>query len=110
VSSDQVLAASAKTKSPKLVQDFLKYVASPDGQKIVSQGVGYPVGTKDESALGDTYKPVASILSSDKNRTFPSTEWANGKVSVDLGAGVQGILTGQKTVKQVLEQLDSDWG
>jgi raffinose/stachyose/melibiose transport system substrate-binding protein len=110
VSSDQVLAASAKTKSPKLVTDFLKYVASPAGQKIVAEGVGYPVGTKDAAALPETYKPVASILSSDKNRTFPSTEWANGKVSVDLGSGVQGILTGQKTIDQVLQQLDSDWG
>jgi raffinose/stachyose/melibiose transport system substrate-binding protein len=110
VSSDQVLAGSAKTKSPKLVQDFLKYVASPEGQKIVSAGVGYPVGTKDASQLPETYKPVASILTSDKNRAFPSIEWASGKISVDLGAGVQGILTGQKTVDQVLQQLDSDWG
>ena len=59
-----MLAASAKTKSPKLVQEFLKYVASPEGQKIVSKGVGYPVGTTDASALPETYKPVASIVTS----------------------------------------------
>lgn len=110
ISSDQVLAASAKTKSPKLVQDFLKWIAGPDGQKIVSQGVGYPVGTKDASALPDTYKPVASVLTSTDVRSFPSIEWANGKVTTDLGSGVQGILTGQKTVDQVLQQLDTDWG
>jgi raffinose/stachyose/melibiose transport system substrate-binding protein len=110
VSSDQVLAASAKTKSPKLVQDFLKFVASPDGQKIISTGVGYPVGTTDASELPDTYKPVASILTSKDVRSFPSIEWANGKVTTDLGSGVQGILTGQKTVDQVLQQLDTDWG
>jgi raffinose/stachyose/melibiose transport system substrate-binding protein len=110
VSSDQVVAASAKTKSPKLVQQFLAYVASPAGQKIVSAGVGYPVGTKDASQLPDTYKPVASVLTSDKVRSFPSIEWSNGKVSTDLGSGVQGILTGQKTVDQVLQQLDTDWG
>jgi raffinose/stachyose/melibiose transport system substrate-binding protein len=110
VSSDQVVAASAKTKSPKLVQQFLAYIASPAGQKIVSAGVGYPVGTKDASQLPDTYKPVASVLTSDKVRSFPSIEWSNGKVSTDLGSGVQGILTGQKTVDQVLQQLDTDWG
>jgi raffinose/stachyose/melibiose transport system substrate-binding protein len=43
-------------------------------------------------------------------RSFPSIEWSNGKVSTDLGSGVQGILTGQKTVDQVLQQLDTDWG
>jgi raffinose/stachyose/melibiose transport system substrate-binding protein len=110
VSSDQVIAASAKTKSPKLVQQFLAYIASPAGQKIISAGVGYPVGTKDASALPDTYKPVASILTSPDVRSFPSIEWANGKISNDLGAGVQGVLTGQKTVAQVLQQLDTDWG
>jgi raffinose/stachyose/melibiose transport system substrate-binding protein len=110
VSSDQVIAASAKTKSPKLVQQFLAYIASPAGQKVVSTGVGYPVGTKDAGALPDTYKPVASILTSPNVRSFPSVEWANGKISNDLGAGVQGILTGQKTVAQVLQQLDTDWG
>ncbi|MDH2444866.1 extracellular solute-binding protein [Amnibacterium sp. CER49] len=110
VSSDQVVAASAKTKSPKLVQQFLSYIAGPDGQKVVSVGVGYPVGTKDASALPDTYKPVASILTSPNVRSFPSIEWTNGKISNDLGAGVQGILTGQKTVAQVLDQLDTDWG
>ena len=27
----------------------------------------------------------------------------------DLGSGVQGLLTGQQTVAQVLQQMDSDW-
>lgn len=110
VSSDQVIAASAKTKSPKLVADFLKFVASPEGQKVTSVAAGYPVGTTDASALPDTYKPVASILTSRDVRAYPSIEWANGKIATDLGTGVQGILTGQKTVDQVLQQLDADWG
>lgn len=110
VSSDQAIAGSAKTKSPKLVQDFLKFVASPEGQKIVAPGAGFPVGTTDASALPDTYKPVASVITSGDTRSFPSIEWANGKISADLGSGVQGILTGQKTVDQVLQQLDTDWG
>ncbi len=101
VSSDESIAASAKTKSPKLVQEFLAYVASPAGQKIIAPGVGFPVGTTDASALPKTYKYVASIITSKNYRSFPPLEWANGKVNDDMGSGIQGILTGQKTAAQV---------
>ena len=31
------------------------------------------------------------------------------KIYADLGSGVQGLLTGQQTAQQVLQQMDSDW-
>ncbi len=110
VSSDEAIAASAKTKSPKLVTDFLAYVASPAGQKIISTGVGFPVGSTQASQLPSTYQDVAPVVISGNTRSFPPLEWANGKVNDDLGSGVQGVITGQKTPAQVLQQMDSDWG
>ena len=110
VSSDEAIAASAKTKSPKLVEEFLAYVASPAGQKVIAPGVGFPVGSKDASQLPSTYQDVAPVVISGDTRYFPPLEWANGKVNDDLGAGVQGLLNGQKTAAQVLQQMDSDWG
>jgi raffinose/stachyose/melibiose transport system substrate-binding protein len=110
VSSDQAIAASAKTKSPKLVTEFLAYVASPAGQKIISTGVGFPVGTKNASAMPSTYQAVAPVVTGGDTRSFPPLEWANGKVNDDLGSGIQGLLTGQKTSAQILQQMDSDWG
>ena len=110
VSSDVSVAGSAHTKSPKLVASFLAYLASPAGQKILSAGSGYfPVGTTDVSTLSAPYKPVASMITSRQYRGFPTTDWPNGKVYADLGSGVQGLLTGQETVSQVLQQMDSDW-
>ncbi|MFY9927764.1 MAG: extracellular solute-binding protein [Streptosporangiaceae bacterium] len=110
VSSDVSMAGSAHTKSPKLVASFLSYLASPAGQKILASGSGYfPVGTTDVSALSAPYKPVASMITSRQYRNFPTIDWPNGKVYTDLGNGVQGLLTGQTTVKQVLQQMDSDW-
>ncbi|MEP6843061.1 MAG: ABC transporter substrate-binding protein [Pseudolysinimonas sp.] len=110
LSSDQSLAASAKTKSPKLVSEFLAYVASPAGQKIVSPGPGFPVGTTDASTLPRAYKSIGSKIIGGDTRSFGPLEWANGKVNDDLGSGIQGMLTGQKTAAQVLQQMDTDWG
>jgi raffinose/stachyose/melibiose transport system substrate-binding protein len=110
VSSDVSVAGSAHTKSPKLVTSFLEYLASPAGQKILAAGSGYfPVGTTDVSALSAPYKPVASLITSRQYRNYPTIDWPNGKVYTDLGNGVQGLLTGQTTVSQVLQQMDSDW-
>ena len=110
VSSDTSIAGSAHTRSPKLVASFLAFLASPAGQKILSTGSGYfPVGTTSASALGPVYQPVASMITSRQYRNFPTIGWPNGKVYADLGSGVQGLLTGQTTVQQVLQQMDSDW-
>lgn len=110
LSSDTSIAGSAHTKSPKLVASFLAFLASPAGQKILSVGSGYfPVGTTDVTALGPVYQPVAGMITSRQYRNFPTIDWPNGKVYTDLGTGIQGLLTGQATVQQVLQQMDSDW-
>ena len=110
VSSDTSVAGNAHTKSPKLVASFLAFLASPAGQKILSAGSGYfPVGTTNVSTLSAPYKPVAAMITSRQYRGFPTINWPNGKVYADLGSGVQGLLTGQETVPQVLQQMDSDW-
>jgi raffinose/stachyose/melibiose transport system substrate-binding protein len=110
VSSDTSVVGNAHTRSPKLVASFLAYLASPAGQKILSAGSGYfPVGTTNVSTLSAPYLPVASMITSREYRNFPTIDWPNGKVYADLGSGVQGLLTGQATVQQVLQQMDSDW-
>lgn len=110
LSSDITIAGSAHTKSPNLVASFLEYLASPAGQKILAAGSGYfPVGTTDVSELAPAYQPSAALITSQQTRNYPTINWPNGKVYDDLGNGIQGLLTGQTTVKQVLQQMDSDW-
>jgi raffinose/stachyose/melibiose transport system substrate-binding protein len=110
MSSDVSMTGSAHTKSPKLVASFLAFLASPAGQKVMAVDSGYfPVGTTDVSTLPAQYQPVAAMITSRQTRNFPTINWPNGKVYTDLGNGVQGLLTGQATVQQVLQQMDSDW-
>jgi len=111
LSADQSVSASAKTKSPTLAADFLKYIVSDDGQKAYSTLVGtIPVNVSNSTTLLPQYETVKDLLSNDAVRGYPPTGWSNAKVYADLGSGVQGILTGQMTVDQVLKQMDSDWG
>ena len=40
----------------------------------------------------------------------PSASWPNPKIYEVLGVGVQGLLTGQNTIDQVLDEMDAAWG
>ena len=111
LSADQGVTASAKTKSPKLATDFLSYIVSDKGQEEYSKQVGtIPVNVNSDSTLLPQYASIKDEMAKNDTRGYAPTEWPNAKIYTDLGNGVQGILTGQMTVKQVLQQLDTDWG
>ncbi|MGN6206642.1 ABC transporter substrate-binding protein [Humibacter sp.] len=111
VSADQSVAISAKTKSPTVATNFLKYILSPKGQENYAASTGsIPIEKGAADNLLPQYQPVKGFIASNNVRGYPSLDWPNAKIYNDLGSGVQGILTGQMTVKQVLQQMDSDWG
>ncbi|GAA3756828.1 extracellular solute-binding protein [Microbacterium kribbense] len=111
LSADQSVTASAKTKSPKLAQEFLKYIVSAQGQDAYSGLTGtIPVTAGSSATLLPQYAGIKDMIAAQDIRGYAPTGWPNAKVYTDLGNGVQGILTGQMTVDQVLKQMDSDWG
>ncbi len=110
VTSDIGLAGNAKTKSPKLVADFLKFSVSAAEAKKFSDAQGsIPIGNVTGSELLPQYAPVASLLSGKKYLPFAADDWPNGKVYDALGTGVTGLLTGQKTIPDVLKAMDTAW-
>src|SRR3954462_8227624 len=100
VTSDLGLAGNAKTKSPKLVEDFLKFSVSPEEAKKYAEAAGaIPIGSNvSASDRLPQYQPVAEMLPNDQIRPFAVDEWPNGQVYDALGTGVTGLLTGQKTI------------
>jgi raffinose/stachyose/melibiose transport system substrate-binding protein len=106
------ISGNAKTKSPKLVQDFIKFAISPDEVKKFSDAQGsIPVGSDiSASDLLPQYQPVAGMFESSQYRPFGADSWPNGKVYDALGTGVTGLLTGQKTIDDVLKAMDAAWG
>jgi len=112
ISSDIGLAGNAKTKSPKLVEDFIKFSVSPEEAKKFADSQGtIPIGSDINAAdLLPQYKPVADQLAKKDYRTFAVDSWTNPQVYQALGSGVTGLLTGQKTVDDVLKDMDAAWG
>ena len=101
-SSDDAVKASA--------QDFLDWVAQPENAKEYADLSGsVPITGIDEATLLPEYAPIGDLLSSGSYVGVPNATWPNPAVYEALGTGVQGLLTGQKTVDQVLEDMDAAW-
>lgn len=95
----------------KTIQDFLDWVAAPENAKNFADAFGgVPITGASEDTLLPQYKTVGTLLESKSYTGLPNAAWPNPAVYDALGAGVQGLLTGQKTVDQVLADMDSAWG
>ncbi|WP_439592915.1 ABC transporter substrate-binding protein [Microbacterium sp.] len=101
-SSDDAVKASA--------QAFLDWVAQPENAKAYADLSGaVPITGIDESSLLPQYAPIGELLSSGSYAGLPNATWPNPAVYDALGGGVQALLTGQKTIDQVLDEMDAAW-
>ena len=101
-SSDDAVKASA--------QDFLDWAAEPENAEHFAELSGaLPITGIDAETLSPSYEPIGDLLTSGSYTITPNSAWPNSDVYDTLGAGVQGLLTGQKTVDQVLEEMDAAW-
>lgn len=111
VTSDLGLAGNKKTKSPDLVEDFIKFSVTPAEAKKFAEAQGsIPIGATKASDLLPQYAGVADLLAGQQYRPFGTDGWPNGQVYAALGQGVTGLLTGQKDIDDVLKAMDSAWG
>ncbi|WP_314504027.1 extracellular solute-binding protein [uncultured Microbacterium sp.] len=102
-SSDDNVKASA--------QAFLDWVAQPENAKEYADLSGsVPITGIDEDTLLPSYAPIAGLLGDGSYVSVPNATWPNPAVYEALGTGVQGLLTGQTTVDQVLDSMDAAWG
>lgn len=92
-------------------QGFLEWAAEPEQAQMYADLANYVpiVGATPENLL-PAYAPIGDLLESGSFTGLPNATWPNPEVYDKLGAGVQGLLTGQKTVDQVLEEMDAAWG
>jgi raffinose/stachyose/melibiose transport system substrate-binding protein len=111
ISSNTGLAGSAKTKSPKLVTEFLTFSTTPTEAKKIADAQGaIPIGADSSTTLLPQYASVSSFFGGKNTRPYPVDGWPNGEVYTALGSGVTGLLTGQKTIDDVLKAMDKAWG
>lgn len=111
-SSNYSLSITETSENKEAAQAFLDWVASPEGVQVFSDVSGQlPVTGFADLDLSDTvYAPVADLLTAGSFSPLPNIIWPNAEVYDALSTGVQGLLTGQKTVDAVLADMDAAWG
>ncbi len=105
------LNAAAGDAASEAAQDFLAWVAEPEQSQTFADiaGVLPASGYADLDLSGTAYAPVADALQADRFVPLPNSQWVNQSVYDELGSGVQGLLTGQSTVDDVLAAMDQAW-
>ncbi|WP_159600345.1 ABC transporter substrate-binding protein [Agromyces humi] len=111
-SSNYTLSINAASKAKDAASDFLEWMASSDAQQRYYELSGeLPVSAyQDMDLTGTIYEPIVDLLASESYTPLPNNIWPNPSVYDALQVGVQGLLTGQKTVDQVLQDMDAAWG
>lgn len=101
--SDDAVKASA--------QEFLDWLAEPEQLQEFADLSGFvPISGATADNVNPVYKPIGDLLENGSFTGLPNATWPNPAVYDALGVGVQGLLTGQKTVEQVLSDMDAAWG
>lgn len=101
--------AKATPGAIALAKKFLEF-ASGEGAAVYPGVSGnLPVVGADFGALPPQYGGVAQLLIDGKTYALPNSGWESPEVYSALGTGVQGILTGQASVEDVLAEMDSSW-
>ncbi|QIG39177.1 extracellular solute-binding protein [Microbacterium sp. 4R-513] len=102
--------AKASDGAKKSAQEFLDWVAQPEQSKAFADLAGLvPITGATADNLLPEYQPIGDLLENGDYAGLPNATWPNPAVYDALGVGVQGLLTGQKTVDQVLSDMDAAW-
>ncbi|MCW4385898.1 extracellular solute-binding protein [Salinibacterium sp. SYSU T00001] len=111
-SSNYSLSITEGSENQEAAQDFLDWVAGAEGAQIFADASGQlPVKGYEELELeGTVYESSAELLTSGAYAPLPNTIWPNASVYDALASGVQGLLTGQNTIDDVLSAMDAAWG
>lgn len=104
---------SIPTDSPNkaAAKAFLEWTAEPAQSEAIAEESGtLPItGYADMDFTGTAFEPLSDVLKNGDFVPLPNSDWASSAVYDTLGAGVQGLFTGQKTVDQVLTEMDAAW-
>ncbi|GEB46736.1 raffinose/stachyose/melibiose transport system substrate-binding protein [Microbacterium sp. AG157] len=111
-SSNYAASINAKSQKKDAAKKFLEWLATPDAQEKFYEASGLlPISEYKNLDLSKTiYSEVVDDISNGSYTTLPSNVWPNPAVYDALSTGVQGLLTGQSSIDQVLKNMDAAWG
>lgn len=104
------ISAAADDDAKAAAQDFLDWAADPEQAQTFADLSGLVAITGvDAAKLQPAYQPVGDLLEQGSFVDAPLATFPNAAVYDALTVGVQGLLTGQKTPDQVLDEMDAAW-
>jgi raffinose/stachyose/melibiose transport system substrate-binding protein len=102
--------AAAEDGAKTGAQAFLDWAAEPEQAQSFADLAGFvPITGVDAANLPPQYLPIGELLEQGSFVEAPLATFPNPAVYDALAGGVQGLLTGQKTVDQILDEMDAAW-
>jgi raffinose/stachyose/melibiose transport system substrate-binding protein len=112
ISANDLISANARSSHLNEAKTFIDFLARPKQNSVWSKATGTiaPWDARN-GVVPPALKEDAALFKQGKIIIGPQQDWPNPSVySVALAQGVQGLLTGQKTVAQTLQDMDRAWG
>jgi len=103
------VAADAADEEKAAAFAFLEWLAEPENLAGMQQVAGWIALEPDPNQLPPQYAPIAPYLVDGMYVPLPNAGWENPEVYNAFGMGIQGLLSGQATVEQVLQSMDEAW-
>jgi len=102
--------AAADDDAKTSAQAFLDWAAEPAQAQTFADLSGLiAISGANASNVATEYAPIAELIESGAYTGFPVETWPNPAVYDALSVGIQGLFTGQKTVDQILDEMDAAW-
>ena len=112
------LSGSATTKYPAAVRDFINFMGRPKQAALYANMSGaipgYEALKGTLTTLNTTYAPTfyslfGPLMKAGKSVPLPGMLWPRADLPITFGTEMVGLFTGQKTVDQVLSDMDAAW-
>jgi raffinose/stachyose/melibiose transport system substrate-binding protein len=103
-------SVNAKSANLDAAMKLVDFLAQPEQQQAYANITG--VISVPDSVTGkvpEMYSSFGPLLQQKKAVTLPSLVWPNPAVGTAITPGMQGLLTGQKTIADVLTDMDNAW-
>ena len=101
-------AGNAHAKQPELAREFIKFLASEEGQNIYATKAAAAPALPNASFKADSLQqPVLAGQQAGTTTVYPDQNWPNPKVQQEHLTAVQELFSGQINVSTVLSRMDA---